>query len=108
LKKGEIKTMSDENKIKFKEFNITLEFEIQPYIGDMYDDEVRIDCIEDLYYILKSCYENKYKDVFGEHSDIACAELIGLRIKAKDESGKTSLGFLMNRRESLGSITVDY
>ena len=99
--------MSDENKIQLKEFNIHMIFGIQPYNGEMYEEELEISCIEDLWYSLEQISKRKFKDVFGDGSDVAHAELTGLKIKAKDETDTNKIFFLLGNN-AYGSITVDY
>lgn len=99
--------MSDENKIKLKEFNISMIFDIQPYNGEMFEYEMKVSCIEDIWYVLGYITQRKYKDIFPEDYDVAHAELVRLKINAKDESDSNKLYFLLDTKP-YGSITVDY
>jgi len=100
--------MSSENKIQLKDFDICMVFTIQPYDGEMFDYEMKISCVEDIWYPLGLIHERKFKEVFpDEYGAIAHAELTGLKIKAKDETDTNKIFFLLGNN-AYGSITVDY
>lgn len=99
--------MSEENKIKLQNFDISLLFAIQPYDGEMFEYEMKIDSVESIWYPLELISKRKYKEVFPNDYNVTHAELIGLKIKANDESNINNLFFYLNTKP-YGSITVNY
>lgn len=99
--------MSDENKIQLNKFDIHMIFAIQPYDGEMFEYEMKIDCVESIWYPLELISKRKFKEVFPDDYDVAHAELMGLKIKASDESRLNNLFFYMDTKPR-GSIAVDY